>query len=128
MNRSLVLLIFITTFGCNRTEPNDQFIEIEIQEREFDFGTVHLNDTIYKDFSINNISKKNLYIKNIRTSCNCSKVGILDSIALPGETIDIKIQFIARTSLVGDISNTIVVETNTNPPFNIFKLNGFIVN
>ena len=119
-----ILLLFLILGSCNLKKKNS-LAKIEIIETEFNFGKTTLNDTITHSFKIKNLTDTKLKINNLATSCGCTTTGTIDSIANKNETIEIKVQFIPKKEqLDKEVSNSVVVEMNTEPPFIILKLKG----
>lgn len=123
-NKSLLIIIIIITlfYGCNNTN-NIKFAEIEYK-KSISFGIKNNNDTIVKTFQIKNISKNNLIIKNIKSSCGCTVAKLKNSTILPNKYAEIVVTYIPQKK--GDVSNSIVFEANTNPTFNVLYLKGEI--
>lgn len=128
-----LLLITLTLISCGKSKQdreinNATIAKTEILKKEYDFGTIKVGDTVNHIFYIKNISNQDLKINNIGTSCGCTSIGKIDSLAKKGEKLTISIQFIAKKEQTGRISNSAVVEMNTNPPFSVFRLKGNVIN
>lgn len=118
------LLILLTVFvGCKKSQPEFALLETD---KEFDFGSITLKDTIKHTFKIKNISNLPLKISEIGTSCGCTGAIVSDSIIEKNEFAEIKVQFIPKKEQIGKITNSIVIEANTNPPFTTIYLNGIV--
>ena len=132
MNKLLFpLMIMLLLSSCKKKKEitiTDNLTKIEIKEREFDFGNAYLGDTVIHVFKIKNITNTYLKIKKTATSCGCTTLGIIDSLAEKGETIEFKLQYIPKDDNKGKVSNSLVVEMNTEPSFAVFRLKGNVVN
>lgn len=130
-NHFILVLFFLTLINCKKSNTNKKSKEtaiIEILQKEYNFGTIKVGDTVNHDFYIKNISNQNLKIGKIGTSCGCTNVSEIDSVVQKGEKTKVTIQFIAQKEQIGEISNSAVVEMNTKPPFTIFRLKGNVIN
>lgn len=117
------LLIVALCVSCKKSLPDFALLETE---KEFDFGTITLNDTVKHTFKIKNISDLPLKISEIGTSCGCTGAIVSDSIVEKNEFAEIEVQFIPKKEQMGKIANSIVIEANTNPPFTTLYLNGIV--
>lgn len=118
------LIIILTVFvGCKKSQPEFALLETE---KEFDFGTITLKDTVKHTFKIKNISEISLKISEIGTSCGCTGAIVSDSIIEKNEFAEIEVQFIPKKEQIGKITNSIVIEANTNPPYTTLYLNGSV--
>lgn len=121
----LVILIFFIVVSCkNKTQ---KFAIIK-GKKTFFFDTISIGDTVNHIFEIKNVSNKELKISQIGTSCGCTVAKLLDSVISKNETAKIKIEFIAKKDKIGRINNSIVLEANTNPPYTVLYINGFVQN
>ncbi|MGY0407821.1 MAG: DUF1573 domain-containing protein [Polaribacter sp.] len=119
--------VFISCKNANKKQDKLKDIaKIEVIEKEFNFGNATLNDTIVHIFKVKNISNQILKIKKLAPSCRCTTSKDIDSIANKNEYVEFKIQYIPKKDDLGKISNSLVVEMNTEPPFTIFRLTGNI--
>ncbi|RZK10940.1 MAG: DUF1573 domain-containing protein [Flavobacterium sp.] len=118
------LLVILTVFvSCKKSGPDFALLQTE---KEFDFGTITLKDTVKHNFKIKNISDLPLKISEIGTSCGCTGAIVSDSIIEKNEFAEIEVQFIPKKEQTGKITNSIVIEANTNPPFTTLYLNGVV--
>ncbi|CAI8366999.1 MAG: Uncharacterised protein [Polaribacter sp. SA4-10] len=126
MNK-LALCFFLVLLSCNvQKNKTIPLSKIEALENEFDFGSITSKDTITHTFKIKNLAKTSLIVNNIATSCGCTTIGKIDSIYSNNEVVDITVQFIANNEQYGKVSNSVVVEMNTEPSFMIFRLKGIV--
>tara|TARA_B110000091_G_C13782181_1_gene461681 strand:+ start:1091 stop:1489 length:399 start_codon:yes stop_codon:yes gene_type:complete len=126
MNK-LFLCFFLVLLSCNvQKNKTIPLSKIEALENEFDFGSITSKDTITHTFKITNHANTSLIVHNIATSCGCTTIGKIDSIYSNNEVVDITVQFIANNEQYGKVSNSVVVEMNTEPSFMIFRLKGIV--
>lgn len=122
----IILLIFsIMCLGCKKEVLNYARLDVV---KEFNFGSLKVKDTLKHIYKIKNISETPLKISQIGTSCGCTGAIISDSIIGKNEFAEIEVKFIPKKEQLGKISNSIVIEANTNPPFTTLYLNGFVTN
>lgn len=129
MNKIYILFILFSLNSCtNEKSKSNEIALIKIDQKEFNFGKATLKDTIVHTFKIKNVSDIDLKIKKVATSCGCTNIGISDSIASKNEYIHFKVQYIPNKNDFGEITNSLVVESNTNPSFIVFRLKVNIIN
>lgn len=117
------LVILFLLISCSKKEATFATIQTD---KEFDFGTIAQKDTVNHIFKIQNTSDSPLKISQIGTSCGCTGAIISDSIISKNDFAEIKVRFIPKKEQTGKISNSIVVEANTNPPYTTLYLNGTV--
>lgn len=134
MNKKYIVCIFFLSaslFSCKQGKEKsvlkEKLAKIEVSQKTFDFGNIHIGDTITHVFKIQNKSVNKLYVHKIATSCNCTTIGNIDSIAKKDEVIAIKTRFIAKEELKGKVSNSVIVEMNTKPSFIVLRLKGYVI-
>lgn len=124
-NYFIYFLFFTLLFlGCNKKEDILQ-TTIDFNE-EVNFNQISLSDTILKTIVIKNIGKNNLIIDSIGTSCGCTIINRYKNNIKPNYNTEITIKFIPEN--IGDFKKSIVIEANTDPPFNIFYIKGKVIN
>ena len=129
MNKIYILFILLLFNHCTNKKNNlNEIALIKIDQKEFSYGNASLKDTIVHTFKIKNISDNDLKIKKVATSCGCTSIGFSDSIASKNEYIYFKLQYIPNKNDFGEIINSLVVESNTNPSFTVFRLKVNIIN
>lgn len=123
-NKLLVLftISLLIMWSCSKTEGIAKVAPV----KDYVFDTISINDTVTHVFDIKNISEENLIISKVGTSCGCTAAVISDSVVRPNNSAQVKVEFIARKEKTGDIKNSIVLRTNTEPPFTVFYIKGFV--
>ncbi|MBT8303432.1 MAG: DUF1573 domain-containing protein [Bacteroidia bacterium] len=89
-----------------------------------DFGTIAINDTLTQTYFLKNVSRTELIIKNVQSSCGCTTVRYSAEEIYEGDEAIVIVQFIPDQ--LGYTEKTVIVEANTNPPFNILTLKGIV--
>ncbi len=133
----LALLSSFLLFSCGNTEITEEnftdIIEmkhppvIELEENEFDFGTVIEGTEIRKTFKFTNTGSGPLVIADINGSCGCTvaknwpKQPILKD---ESGTVDVVFNTEGR---VGDNLKFITITANTQPADTKIKLTGTVV-
>lgn len=129
MNKIYIVFILLLFNLCtNKKNDLNEIASIKIDQKEFSYGNASLKDTIIHTFKIKNISDNDLKIKKVATSCGCTSIGFSDSIASKNEYIYFKLQYIPNKNDFGEIVNSLVVESNTNPSYTVFRLKVNIIN
>ena len=77
----------------------------------YDFGDIKQGDKKEFTFELANKGKRDLIIRNIRSSCGCTAVSPSKNVIAPGETAPIKVAF-DSTGKKGRQSKTVTVITN----------------
>lgn len=127
MNKVLVFILLIFLSNCEKKNTN-KITTIETSENIYNFGEITLKDTIRCKFTITNKSNTNLEILNIATSCGCTQVGETKTSIPYGEKAEINIEFIPKENQLGTtINNSVIVETNTIPPYTVFRIKGKVL-
>lgn len=83
----------------------------EFSETSYDFGELKQGDQKEHTFSLKNTGKRELVIRNIRSSCGCTAVSPSKKVIAPGESAPIKVTFDSRGKR-GRQSKSITVITN----------------
>ena len=120
MKNKIGIVFIVLLISCNNTT---KMAEIEFT-KEMSFNTIKVGDTISRLYTVKNISNNVLKIKQVKTSCGCTIAKLKDSIINPKSSTQIKATFIARKDDIGIIEKSIVIESNTNPNFNVMYLKG----
>lgn len=129
MNKIFMVFVLIMLNSCiNKKNKSNEIALIKVDQKEFNYGNARLKDTIVHTFNIKNISDNDLKIKKVATSCGCTSIGFSDSIASKNEYIYFKVQYIPNINDFGEITNSLVVESNTKPSFTVFRLKVNIIN
>lgn len=116
----LVFLLLTVITACK--EEEDDIAKYVIPE-QVSMGIVNAGDSLYKNISVVNNGSQNLLIKQIITSCHCTTTSFTKLIS-PNDTGIITIKF--RASLVGNIDQMVVVETNSKPALKKIKISGYV--
>lgn len=137
--KNTVLILFFSIFlsSCGNTEiTEDNFTDIiemknppviELEESEFDFGTVIEGAEIKRTFKFTNAGSGPLVIADINGSCGCTVAkNWPKQPVLSGEsgTVDIAFNTEGR---VGDNLKYITITANTQPADTKIKLTGTVV-
>ena len=77
----------------------------------YDFGDMKSGDKKEYTFELSNKGKRDLIIRNVRSSCGCTAVSPSKNVIAPGETAPIKVVF-DSTGKKGRQSKTVTVITN----------------
>ena len=116
MKNFLGLLLVILTMNCFAGSA----IKV-IEGKDIKFGEFKANLAQKKVVTIKNNGDENLIIKNIRTTCGCSKIDISSKNIKPNETAKLTIN-LNKNSLSGSFHKIIFIETN-DPKNRFMKLN-----
>ncbi|MCF6294329.1 MAG: DUF1573 domain-containing protein [Flavobacteriaceae bacterium] len=117
-----IVICFLFFVSCKKEVSEKLITEIEITPEIFEFGEINMTDTLIKVFKIKNLTNNPLKIDSIGVACGCTTFRYYKEEIFKNEIVDITIQFIPNEK--GVIKKAIVVEANTNPPFNMFYLKG----
>ncbi len=110
---------------CSCKEKNKETPIVEIEEKVFNFGEISMNDSIQHTFIIKNTSDIPLKITEVGASCGCTTSNYTKGEILKNENATIEVLF--KPNNTGLTEKSIVVETNTDPPFNVFYIKGNVI-
>ncbi|WP_371269287.1 DUF1573 domain-containing protein [Flavobacterium sp.] len=125
MLNKFIYLLFL--FFLNSCVNNSCISKIEIEKSQ-NIGFVKFGDTLIKKIPFKNISSNTLKIINIESSCGCTFVKLKDSIIESNCSSELTVILSPKTENKKIISESIVIEANTDPIFNVIYLNGKIEN
>ncbi len=119
-------LLLFSFCSCKKDTNKVAKIEIpatiEILKKEYNFGEITMTDSIVVSFYIKNISDIPLLITKVGTSCGCTTSEYTKDEVMKNENATINVVF--KPNDTGFTEKSIVVESNTEPPFNVFYLKG----
>ena len=124
-------LLAVAFYACNNTgSTNDpktaeQTDSIHLVEKVHNFGTIKKTDTLTYAFEFVNMSEKPVVIKNVKPSCGCTTAEYSKDPVKKGEKGTIQVAFAPKST--GYSKKSVVVETNFDPPFYVFYLEGTVV-
>ncbi|MBI5726590.1 MAG: DUF1573 domain-containing protein, partial [Ignavibacteriales bacterium] len=96
-------------------------------ESQHDFGVIQEGKIVDYTFAFKNSGKKDLEIKDIRTSCGCTAALVSQKLLKPGEAGTLKIEF-DSSNRFGRMSRTISVTTNeTEAPVKVLTIYAEVV-
>ncbi|MCL3778793.1 DUF1573 domain-containing protein [Prolixibacteraceae bacterium JC049] len=99
---------------------------VTYNQKVFDFGEILEGDRIEHVFKITNDGKRNLIIRNIRTTCGCTAARPNKDVLIPGETTELKVSFNSRGK-IGRQSKPITIITNDpKNPMSSIRLMGVV--
>lgn len=121
------ILLFLT-LGCSQETGNNKSTSVllELPEKMFDFGQISQRDTVIHRFELINSGQEPLIIKDVNTSCGCTVPVWNKEPILPSKKGFVEIQYVPNSP--GQISKSIVIETNTDSTFTVLYLKGFVKN
>jgi hypothetical protein len=67
----------------------------QVDKKVFDFGTIVQGAKVGHSFMLSNDGKKDLLIRNVKTTCGCTAVKH-ENLVKPGESIDLRVEFNSR--------------------------------
>ncbi|MBT8267148.1 MAG: DUF1573 domain-containing protein [Flavobacteriaceae bacterium] len=123
-NRLGILFVFVVLIMFFSCKESTGYSKIEIVDSNEDFGTIAINDTLTQTYFLKNVSRTELIIKNVQSSCGCTTVRYSAEEIYEGDEAIVIVQFIPDQ--LGYTEKTVIVEANTNPPFNILTLKGIV--
>lgn len=84
---------------------------MEIDNPEFNFGTIKNGEKVEHEFVIRNSGKTDLIIRSVKASCGCTAVQPEKNVIAPGETTKMKVIF-NSAGKTGSQNKTVTVITN----------------
>lgn len=121
----LLLLVFTSLQSCKNSTETPKVAIIEIIDKEFGFGQISMKDSTSFTFTIKNKSEIPFKISKVGTSCGCTTTEYTkDEVSINEFAI---VELLFKPNQIGHIEKSIVVESNTDPPFNVFYIKGDVV-
>lgn len=132
--------MLVTVFSCkdysnsqNKKVLEDEeefeeqiYSEILIENQDFDFGKIQVNDTVINTYTIKNISEEPLLITKIISNCNCVNFDYPKSKLLKDEEMLISTQFIADQNHLGSVNILMLIECNIEKGVEVFSMSGYV--
>ena len=112
--------------SCSEKAHKSETAILQVKSSQ-DIGSVKFGDTLTKHITFKNTSPNNLIIKKIESSCGCTLVNFKDSIIRPNSTSEIKVNFTPKIGNKGVITESVIIDANTNPNFTVIYLNGTVI-
>ena len=84
---------------------------VSFDSNTYDFGNIKQNDKVEHSFSLKNSGKRDLIIRNVRSSCGCTAVTPAKTVISSGDSVPIKVVFDSRGRR-GRQSKSITIITN----------------
>lgn len=117
---SFVLCLFFCLMVPQRQDhynSNERIINIECSETEFDFNCFSSSDKCAHTFVIKNISRKDIVVQQVCTTCSCISVNWDKTIVHAGESTAITVTYYSP-SYKGRFNKAIIVYiSNMKRPF-----------
>ena len=107
--------LFSTLLSAQTTkssEPKKEITgaEIQFEKATFDFGEIKIGDVKIVTLTFTNIGKKPLFLDDVISSCDCTKVEWTKEPVMPGQKGTLKATYTAETE--GPISKRITIYSN----------------
>lgn len=112
-----LLAIGLAAAGSATTQANDEAEpaagkpRLDLDTREWNFGTVWQGTPVEGEITITNVGDAPLRIEDVKTSCGCTTPSKLKDVLQPGESDVLKIGYATRTRL-GEARQRITLITN----------------
>ena len=84
---------------------------VNFSEMTFDFGEIKQGDKVEHTFNMKNTGKRDLFIRNVKTTCGCTAVTPEKKIIAPNESVPLKVVFNSKGKR-GRQNKAITVITN----------------
>ncbi|MFV0503581.1 MAG: DUF1573 domain-containing protein [Lachnospirales bacterium] len=101
-------------------------VELEINNRNFNFVDAKQDTLISKTFVFKNISKKDITLSISSASCTCTKTELNKKKLMPGEEGELLMQFDTKNK-VGESKVYTIIEANTKQKFYKFLIYGNVI-
>lgn len=88
-------------------------------ETSFNFGHVGIEYDLYHTFRLVNTSNKTIKVDTATAKCDCSIVTFRDSVAAPGDTVEVYLKFNTK-NYFGPTSRSLVIATNEPASYKIY--------
>lgn len=92
-------------------------------EKVFNFGNINQGDKVDHVFKLTNKGKRDLILRNVKTSCGCTAVKHAN-VVKPGETIDLAVEFNSRGKRSRQNKSITVITNDPKNPTTQLRLMG----
>lgn len=106
----LTTLVLLTFFAIGRTKDVPA-PRIEVDQEVFDFGKINRGDKVSHTFKVKNAGNADLFIKRVRSSCECTVVKEFTKTLKPNEITEIKVTFDTK-NYRKQVSKYVYIESN----------------
>lgn len=111
MNRILLLLVMIASFGCANAQPQ---AEIKFDKTTYDFGAFpETNPVVTAEFEFTNVGNSPLVIHQAVASCGCTVPDYTKEPIMPGKKGMVKVTYDGTGTYPGNFKKSITVRTNS---------------
>ncbi len=97
--------------AADRDAESGKFPEMQLDEKEFDFGTIEQGTPVEHVFKFKNTGEAPLMIVNAKSSCGCTIPEYTKAPVAPGENGEFLVKF--NGSGQNQVSKTVTLTTNT---------------
>ena len=115
---NILLVVMFFCGACNYKAPDGTV--------EFSPSVIHIlaqRDSVYKKtIYVKNNSLKNIFIRDISTSCGCTVAHLKDSIVNSKDSVPINVEYSAKQNDTGNFVRFVSIRTNGNPPIKTIEL------
>ena len=111
----------------DETKPSDPLTEVDFEETLIDVGKLPADTTIYQNYTLKNIGIHPLIVYQISPDCNCTNYEISKGIAMPNDSIFVRLTVDTKNKHIGMFMINTVVSVNTAKRMYLLKLVGEVV-
>lgn len=101
---------YLEQAGAN-DDPDRKYPTIEVDNLDYDFGSMDGHGTASHDFIVRNVGEAPLELEEGPTTCKCTLSDIGDGVILPGESGSVTVEWKGK-GLVGPFTQTATIHTN----------------
>lgn len=127
----LFLLIFLTSlqYACNGSKNDKDSLNttVQIDEKEFNFGTITESDSIEHVFIVKNTGEVPLKIISADASCGCTVPQFTKESIQPDSLARITVFFKPNKDAYGATEKSIVLKANTDSVFHVLYIKGNVI-
>lgn len=130
---TFLVIIFSTIHSCKKEtkEIEEEFkeqiySELSIENQDYDFGLISVNDTVLYTYHIKNISEEPLKITRIISNCDCIEINFNKQSLQKNQILDISTKFIATKDKIGSVNNLMLIECNIEKGVAVLSMSGYI--
>lgn len=118
-----IFIIVIISVSCHKFKSISE-AGIEVAS-EIDLDTIKKNVVTNAELIIKNIGEKDLIIKDIQSSCDCTVVDKWDSIIKKDESTTINFEI--HPTKLGDFQKNVVIRSNVKDEFSSVSIIGYVI-
>ncbi len=126
----LLTIIFLFFFNCRNKNEDKKYqlkAEVEVMNKEYNFGKATRNDTIKYTFLIKNLEAHPYVIDKVGVGCGCTTTNFTKTKVLKEKLAKVEVVYVPSSDDLGTVTKSIVVSDNSIDAFHTLCIKGEII-